>query len=84
MDEDMKWHDEHHQRQMMLMREMGKVNRMETRMYMLWAVVAVLIVLALLAIGLLVWRAGYPRETTAVVVFVSLAKAASGLGRETV
>jgi O-antigen/teichoic acid export membrane protein len=36
-------------------------------------------VLALLAIGLLVWRAGYPRETTAVVVFVSLAKAAESL-----
>jgi hypothetical protein len=52
MDEDMKWHDEHHQRQMMLMREMGKVNRMETRMYMLWAVVAVLIVLALLGVGM--------------------------------
>jgi O-antigen/teichoic acid export membrane protein len=36
-------------------------------------------VVALLAIGLLAWRAGYPRETTEVVVFVSLAKAADSL-----
>ena len=35
--------------------------------------------LALLAIGLLAWRAGYPHETAAVVVFVSLAKAAESL-----
>ena len=34
---------------------------------------------ALLAIGLLAWRAGYPHETAVVVVFVSLAKAAESL-----
>jgi len=36
-------------------------------------------VVALLAIGLLAWRADYPHETAAVVVFVSLAKAAESL-----
>lgn len=33
-------------------------------------------IVALLAIGLFAWRAGYPRQTLEVVVFVSLAKAA--------
>jgi cell division protein FtsL len=40
-----------HERKMALMRELGKVNRMETRIYMLWAVAAVLIVLALVGMA---------------------------------
>lgn len=41
--------DQRHRRRMMLMREMGKTNRMETRMHIAWGVA---IFLALIAVVL--------------------------------
>lgn len=45
------WRQERHNRRMMLMRMQGETNRMETRMYLLWAVAAVLGGLALLMLA---------------------------------
>jgi len=41
-----------HRRRMMLMRELGKTNRMEARMHVLWIVAAVLGVIAFVMMGL--------------------------------
>ena len=52
MDEDMKWRDERHQRQLSLMREMGKVNRQGNPDVHALGCRAILTVLALLGVGM--------------------------------
>lgn len=47
VDRDFEMAQERHRRQLMLMGEMGKVNRMEMRMYFLWATAGTLGVVAL-------------------------------------
>jgi len=46
------WAQERHRRRVMLMRELGKTNRMEARMHVLWIVAAVLGVIAFVMMGL--------------------------------
>lgn len=54
MSDEHDWDSENarHQRRMQLMREMGKTNRMETRMHIMWVVVAVLAAFALILGGM--------------------------------
>jgi hypothetical protein len=42
------WRDERHRRRLVLMRAEGDINRMETRVHVLWGIVLVLGVVALI------------------------------------